>query len=622
MVQSTFVGIAALLVTLITASDDVQPIAEQRDAETTAATSFFPLGVYWPWETTGVVGQGSERVAKLEPFLIQRLDQLAAHHVNIVWTVNGPDSVAELELLCRLAEPRKIRIIAGSGWWAMHPGNANDQWAQVAVAHLQKVCQELAGKPRPMAYTIADEPSGGHLAAFGRYAAAVKAAGIPATTTVMHGDIEAAADKAATLPWLSVDFYPFFGSTHGPRGDSSYAWFDRIVRRIVKATQQHEQTPWVMAQAYQEIWGPSRLEPDGQVTVLPGGGQHWLLPTPAQIRWQAWTAAALGAKGIFFFAYGVPFQPNPKADPIKEPWAVQKETPTGGPTSLVSYPDFHPGPQLQAMGEVYAEIQPLAAQLLHLRPADEEQQLIWSAESPAFAGDIVNLLVDTTSKDLYAAVVASPKREAASLPLRLSPNVVRLIPQGAAPQLGPLTAGPAPFQTAQIKLAPGQGALYRLEIQQRFSRRVVFHEDFAAEDWAARAAQMQNLKAQGEPGKPRNVQATRGEPNIWDKPFPPSDCFVLYDLQRLLPALPKADAYRLLEYRGWGGPIAGQGIYIWAGADPTELQPLVSCAALQPAVQLLPEHRYLKIAVSFRQAEPHYAGLTSWAVVDWLAKNP
>ena len=297
MVQSTFVGIAALLVTLITASDDVKPIAEQRDAETTAATSFFPLGVYWPWETTGVVGQGSERVAKLEPFLIQRLDQLAAHHVNIVWTVNGPDSVAELELLCRLAEPRKICIIAGSGWWAMHPGNANDQWARVAVAHLQKICQELAGKPRPMAYTIADEPSGGHLAAFGRYAAAVKAAGIPATTTVMHGDIEAAADKAATLPWLSVDFYPFFGSTHGPRGDSSYAWFDRVVRRIVKATQQHEQTPWVMAQAYQEIWGPSRLEPDGQVTVLPGGGQHWLLPTPAQIRWQAWTAAALGTRG-------------------------------------------------------------------------------------------------------------------------------------------------------------------------------------------------------------------------------------------------------------------------------------------------------------------------------------
>ena len=148
-----------------------------------------------------------------------------------------------------------------------------------------------------------------------------------------HADIGASRiDRTSTRP-VSNSFQE---RTHGPRGDSSYAWFDRIVRRIVKATQQHEQTPWVMAQAYQEIWGPSRLEPDGQVTVLPGGGQHWLLPTPAQIRWQVWTAAALGAKGIFFFAYGVPFQPNPKADPIKEPWAVQKETPTGGPTSLVS----------------------------------------------------------------------------------------------------------------------------------------------------------------------------------------------------------------------------------------------------------------------------------------------
>ena len=30
----------------------------------------------------------------------------------------------------------------------------------------------------------------------------------------------------------------------------------------------------------------------------------------------------------------------------------------------------------------------------------------------------------------------------------------------------------------------------------------------------------------------------------------------------------------------------------------------------------------LKIAVAFRQAESHFAGLISWTVVDWSAKNP
>jgi hypothetical protein len=283
----------------------------------------------------------------------------------------------------------------------------------------------------------------------------------------MWGDIDAAAAKASSLPWLCVDFYPFFGSTHGPRGDNSYSWFERIVRHIVRATERRGQVPWVMAQAYQEVWGPARLEQDGQVTVLPGGGQHWLMPTPAQIRWQAWTAAALGAKGVFFFAYGVSSMPNPGAQPIKEPWAVAVPTATGGPTSLVSYPDFRPGPQFEAMGKVYAEIESVGPVLLRLRPADESGQIVAAGQLPLLAGDILNALVDPASGALYAAVVASPRRPAGPFKMRLGPDVLLLTPIGGAPKPGPLGAGPGSYHTAQVVLEPGQGALYRLETRPR-----------------------------------------------------------------------------------------------------------------------------------------------------------
>jgi len=318
-----------------------------------------------------------------------------------------------------------------------------------------------------MAFTLADEPTGRYMDIFGRYAAAAKAARIPATTTVMWGDIDAAAAQAASLPWLCVDFYPFFGSPHGPRGDNSYSWFERIVRHIVRATGRRGQVPWVMAQAYQEVWGPARLEPDGQVTVLRGGGQHWLMPTPAQIRWQAWTAAALGAKGVFFFTYGVSSMPNPRAQPIQEPWAVALPTPTGGPTSLVSYPDFRPGPQFEAMGKVFAEIEPVGPVLSRLRTADDQEQLLAPVQTPTLAGDILNVLADPASGALYAAVVASPRRPAGPFKVRLGPDVLQLTPIGGAPNPGPLSAGPGSYHIAQLVLEPGQGALYQLGIRPR-----------------------------------------------------------------------------------------------------------------------------------------------------------
>jgi hypothetical protein len=421
---------------------------------------FLPMGVYWPWETTAPAGEGAGRAAKLEKLVGDRLDQLAAHNVNTVWTTNGPGSVEELGLLCRLAEARGIRIVAGGGDWYMSNANATDQWAQATVARIRTLWKSLEGKPRPWMFTVADEPSEKNMDVFARYVAAMKGAGIPVTTVLTRADVAAAAAKVAGFSYVCVDCYPFFGSRHGPRGDASYQYYETVIGQFIQASNPMGAKAWVMPQAFQEIRGPARREPNGDATVLPGGGQVWLMPSPAQVRWQAWAATALGAKGVLFFAYGLTYELDPKATPLKEDWAVKTETPTGAPTSLVSYPDNRPGPQMQAMASVFSEIKPLAPLLLQLVRVEKTTGLVGLADKPGFAGDMANVLADPKSGKRYVAVVASPKRSGQPLVLRLGSGALRLTSIGASPAATKSTAGgPA---TVEIALAPGQGAIYEL----------------------------------------------------------------------------------------------------------------------------------------------------------------
>ena len=596
--------------------DDPGPSKREADAgpAAPAADLFFPMGVYWPWETTSAVAE--PRAEKLEAFLTQRLDDLAAHNVNLVWTVNGPDTADEIGLLCRLAAARGIRVIAGSGLWAMHPGSAkNAQWTSAMVDSGKKAWAALEGNSKPWLLNIADEPRAEYMKEFGGYAKEFADAGIPATTTVMWGQRVQITQGAPTLPYVSMDIYPFFGSPHGPRGAGSYYFFANNVAEFVRVCDDAGMKPWIMAQAYQEIWGPARQEADGSVTALAGAGTHWLMPTPAQIRWQSWIAAAEGAKGIIYFTYGVTAKPNPKADAIKEAWARKEDVATGGPMSLVSWPEYQPGPQYKAMADSYAEIKRLAPILLTLQPWPDFEQLVRPADDSVKRGHLVCLLKDERGVQ-YAAVVASAEEPREDVALLLSPNVARLEPIGGAPAVK-LGEPVAPFRAASVALEPGQGALYRLHLAEKMKRTLLFSETFMKDDFAAKAVQAANVKAEGEAGKPRILRATASEPNVENNPFPQCGCFLLYDLSTLVPPA-DGRSVRLLEHGGWGTtPSSGQGVFIWAGPAQDNLAPLVSSAKPRQVVPLAPEQRFVKIGVSFRQASPEYSGLSHWSLVQW-----
>jgi len=137
---------------------------------------------------------------------------------------------------------------------------------------------------------------------------------------------------------------------------------------------------------------------------------------------------------------------------------------------------------MEAMGKAFAEIRPVADDLLRLRSTKDEEQIAAPAQLPSLPGDILNLLVDPASGQLYLAVVASPKREGQPLTVRLSPTVARLTPLGDGPAAGAIAAAPVPFRTVTISLQPGQGAFYRLDLEPRAQRKTVFQEDFADDD--------------------------------------------------------------------------------------------------------------------------------------------
>ncbi|GEM_PF-1720563 len=602
---------------------DTKPAIEPTPAKkvTVSAKDYIALGVYWPWETTSCLDKAT-RAGKLEPFLVERLDDLATHGVNTIWTTNGPDSVEEIGLLCRLADARGIRIVVGSGWWSMQGHNNTDAAAVDMVAKLKSVWTGLEGKPRPIAFTIADEPRVSYMDVFGRYAKQVADAGIPATTVAMWGDYPSVIEKATTLPIICQDSYPFFNSPHGPRGDSSYSWYTGNIGGLVRKADAAGMVPWAMPQAYQEIWGPGKIDENGQAIVLPGGGNHWLMPTPAQIRWQTWASVALGAKGVLFFTYAVTGKPDPNAKPLTENWAYKEETSTGGPTGLTTWPDFSPGPQYRAMGTAFAEIKTMQKLLPELQAVTDDKHMARLVEGKLLAGDMVTLLKRHDADEYYIAVVASPKEGNRTLQLLLHPDVVRLQPMAGSPYPLSVASDIQPFVSSAITLEPGQGGIYKLIIKKSIEEKILASEDFSSADYGKRAVEVNGVNPEGEAGKPRVLRASHGETEVMGQEYPACGCYIVYDMHTILPKDEKPDVIRIFEYDGYGGPASnGLGVYIWGGSTLDALKPISSSMAPKKMFPLTPEMRYIKIGISFRQASAGYAGLKSWRVTEWQTIN-
>ncbi len=546
--------------------------------------AYLPLGVYWAGEhlhaTNGVIDW---------PRVEQALDDLAAHHVTAVWLTHR--SAAETAEFARRAAPRGIYVVAAIAHLA---GEVPHIRRGPHAALIAGTLAAWGNAPGPVAWGLGDEPRAAYMGEMAAYVKAWRehAPGRPITTVVMHGDIEAAGQ--AGFDALCADIYPFF-SAGNPNGYGTAPWLAWV--HNLRKLRENARTAWMMGQGYQEPWGPYELDAGGDIVYLPGGGPHWAMPTPAQVRWQALAALAGGAKGMFYFIYRWPTAASPGAEPAaKLPAAVRERTDSGAPRALV-YPDGRPTPQYEAMGEAFGWIRRRAAVLAPLQPVAMPEA--W-ADGVA-DGSVVSLLAHPETGARYLMVVRAAEADGPGVVrITLGPHIAGLR-DATAGLRHPVLAAP-PFRGAAVTLDPGRAALLACDVDAA-NLPAAYADDFTTDRFQEDAVKTQHVRRHGS-----GVLSAAGHETH-------EQAYVVYDVDRLLPPLP-AGGFRMLVYESVSVPPDFRGAF-WSASDDGETFDVLSYN--EPGRPVLFNRRYLKVGLSWRQSSAAYAYgcLQRFSVIQW-----
>jgi hypothetical protein len=430
-----------------------------------APTSQFVFGVYTAWETTYIpnyTDTAANRPQNLTPFLTKTFFPVltANNSFNLIWTTDGPEYVSdEVSEFAAAAQQFGVMTINGSdGDFYLNSSQNSNAFITSALDILNNLWNDAS--PKPFAFSLADEPPAADAKQLASYILQAQADNLPVTTVLAPGTISTILGSVQTLPWVSFDRYPFFSDpTSGPTGSNSYSYFLDMAQDIGTAYKHGNPQVWAMGQAFQGVEGTYEINSDGTVTVSAGSGLEWVMPTPAQVSWEAWAAVAMGAKGIIYFTYSqIPQWVDTVAKPPKagSSWAYKTSHNTGSYPGLASFPDYIAGPQLlQLQNQTIPDIKSVQNVLL------ASHTLINSPPNPrplSFAGnklpgDYINYL-GAPGGITYAVIVSSPQRTTGEITLTVNKKVKALVPMGNAPAL--TESG----HNAVLTLPPGGGAVY------------------------------------------------------------------------------------------------------------------------------------------------------------------
>lgn len=274
---------------------------------------YVPLGVYLSWERIGACAayHGIDRWDDLS----QRLDVIAANHVDTLWVTNM--SEADLPRLILECEKRNIKLLPSMD---TIEGKIAWRWADDGKYYEEVVPRvvQLAGDSTTlMGWVLSDEPRVDDLPRIEQLRLLFREADPNrfCLAVTMWPQTPHVPEKTA-LPVVCVDLYPFFGPNdpNGPHTDgASRAFLRNNARKMVEAIGEKKAVPWVMGGCFSDIWGPRKYDARGHLIGLPGSYLHWRCPSRAETRWQVWETLRSRCKGFIMYTLA-PEAPDPKTE--------------------------------------------------------------------------------------------------------------------------------------------------------------------------------------------------------------------------------------------------------------------------------------------------------------------
>jgi hypothetical protein len=229
--------------------------------------------------------------------------------------------------------------------------------------------------------------------------------------------------SAAGLDALTMEAYPFY-SPADPNGLRSFkSASDTYINSWIRTLPGLTSRPWVMPQIFQQSLGGIQKDGNSNVEYTSASCPIWIMPTPSEVLWQAYTSIAEGNKGIFFFMYS-PTSTSISADTACNFPLFTTTTDSGSPENMV-YPNGSSTPQYEAMSHAYLWIHIHSSILTNAAP---DTSLSVSQAPPSTTGNVVSLLKDSTTQKQYIMVVASPEGSGATntVNISLDPRIVGL----------------------------------------------------------------------------------------------------------------------------------------------------------------------------------------------------
>jgi hypothetical protein len=565
-----------------------------------------------------------------ETALRASLTRLQEQAVSLIWVQSDSHDPNATAMLLRSAKAKSIKVALAPSWASLPADDtAPKNWTTTTLPAVQHFLTAL--KPKPDALALGTVlASDNAIRLFQEYQLTNTAATITTLACIRPDATEtfiAHSPESAVLT-CALQLKPNASGT-----PNDYAAFIRDGNRVVEAAQKATMTPLALL-----AYNSTRDRPAPQLT------------------WQAWTAMAMGFKGVVLALPDPPFGTMPITPAFTEMAHLRPIL-----ARLVPCEDFlgltpisgksYPGDFTRFFYDPKSRQYVVAVVLSPERPGTEPLTLRGGSVTPMATTPALNQL-HPAHGGLYQIPLSRERVSALDEARRLSPIARHLRDELFVPTFGnhfsvlaDYTLTPRLLYCAEpvallihpnIVLTPVAGAtplveqnstkapayrsahvsgftLYRIGTANRFQRMIILEEDGSVPGYDLRAASIANI------GVTNNGVCPRPARNN-SHPLPPDQCLLQYDLAALRAVAGLNPSYPLF-FQFDGGNTDGQSdtrFHVWAGVEAGKLTERLSPRQPVSLVFLNGEDKVLKIGMPYNPTAATQPVLRRWSFFTWL----